>query len=99
MEGYKLQVKNYDGKDVEFHTSRLYNELESGDLLTLDYTLLWFNQSKLFKSRLLSFTRPKGNSFYKICDARGFKNLTRIRVSFSDLRDHRYNHNFNCLFT
>ena len=24
------------------------------------------------------------------------KILTKIRVEFSDLRDHRYNHNFNC---
>ena len=49
-----------------------------------------------FKEYLNKFIRPKGNSFYGIKDVIGIKLLTKIRVDFSDLRDHRYNHNFNC---
>ena len=51
---------------------------------------------KEFKTKLNNFVRPKGNIFYGIRDSFGIKLLTKIRISFSDLRDHRYNHNFNC---
>ena len=50
-----------------------------------------------FKDHLYEFIRPKGSGFYGIHDKHGIKLLTKIRVEFSDLRDHRYNHNFNCL--
>ena len=49
-----------------------------------------------FKNHLLGFIRPKGNSLFGIRDNFGIKLLTKIRVEFSDLRDHRFNHNFNC---
>ena len=49
-----------------------------------------------FKDHLNKFIRPKGNSCFSICDKFGIKLLTKIRVDFSDLRDHRFNHNFNC---
>ena len=49
-----------------------------------------------FKNHLNKFIRPKGNSFFGIRDKFGINLLTKIRVEFSDLRDHRYNHNFNC---
>ena len=50
-----------------------------------------------FKKHLNEFKRPFGHSFFGISDKFGIKLLTKIRVSFSDLRDHRYHHNFNCL--
>ena len=50
-----------------------------------------------FKNYLNSFIRPKGYSTYGINDVIGIKLLTKIRVEFSDLRDHRFNHNFNCV--
>ena len=49
-----------------------------------------------FKSNLNKFVRSEDNNFYVIRDSIGIKLLTKIRVTFSDLRDHRYNHNFNC---
>ena len=48
-----------------------------------------------FKNHLNSFIRPKGKRFYGINDNSGMK-LSKIKVQFSDLRDHRYTHNFNC---
>ena len=50
-----------------------------------------------FKINLINFVRPPGHSFYGISDKFGIKLLTKIRVEFSDLRDHRFNHNFNCV--
>ena len=49
-----------------------------------------------FKNKLCKFIRPEKSSFYNILDSYGIKLLTKIRVSFSDLRDHRYDHKFNC---
>ena len=50
-----------------------------------------------FKTNINNFIRPKSTSFYSIRDKEGIKLLTKIRVTFSDLRDHRFNHNFNCV--
>ena len=47
------------------------------------------------KTKYASFLSQKGILFI-IRDKYGIKLLTKIRVNFSDLRDHRYNHNFNC---
>ena len=60
------------------------------------------NEAKLkpsvqsFKKHLSDFNRPPGHSLYGVSDKNGIKLLTKIRVTFSDLRDHRFNHNFNC---
>ena len=62
----------------------------------LDDTIKFLPSVSQFKSNLNKFVRPKGNNFYTIRDSVGIKLLTKIRVTFSDLRDHRYNHNFNC---
>ena len=50
---------------------------------------------KNFKERINSSIRPE-KSFCTEINKYGMKLLTQIRVDFSDLRDHRYNHNFNC---
>ena len=49
-----------------------------------------------FKKYLNNFKRPAGNSIFGIRDKFGIKLLTKIRVNFSDLLDHRFNHSFNC---
>ena len=50
-----------------------------------------------FKKYLNGFIRPLGHHLFRLQDKFGVKLLTKIRVSFSDLRDHRFNHNFNCV--
>ena len=50
-----------------------------------------------FKKYLNNFIRPLGHPLFGISDKIGIKLLTKIRVSFSDLRDHRFDHNFNCI--
>ena len=46
-----------------------------------------------FKKYLNDFKRPVGNSVFGIRDKFEIKLLTKIRVNFSELRDHRFNHN------
>ena len=64
---------------------------------TLDSSIKSLPSLQEFKNKLNKFIRPKGNYFFTIRDNFGIKLLTKIRVTFSDLRDHRYNHNFNCV--
>ena len=47
-----------------------------------------------FRNMLLNFIRPTGNSTYKIYDPLGIKLLTRLRLSFSYLSEHKFRHNF-----
>ena len=49
-----------------------------------------------FKKYLNSFIWTPGHSFFGIRDKFEVKLLTKIRVGFSDLRDNRFDHNFNC---
>ena len=43
-----------------------------------------------------NYIRSPENLLFGISDKIGVKLLTKIRVNFSDLRDHRFHHNFNC---
>ena len=49
-----------------------------------------------FKKYINDFIRPPGNPLFGIADKYGIKLLTQIRVGFSDLREHRAHHSFNC---
>ena len=62
----------------------------------LDSNIKSSSYLSLFKTNLNKFVRPKGNIFFSIRHRFGIKLLTKIKVCFSDLRDHRFNHNFNC---
>ena len=43
---------------------------------------------------MLSFIRPIANNVYNIFDPIGLKLLTRLRLGFSLLNEHRFRHNF-----
>ena len=58
--------------------------------------ILWKELGDDFQKHLNDFIRPLGHSLFGICDKYWAKLLTKIRVSFSDLRGHRFNHNLNC---
>ena len=46
----------------------------------------------------MTFIRPVQNSVFNIFDPKGIKLLTRLRLEFSHLNDHRFRHNFqNCV--
>ena len=50
----------------------------------------------IFKKALLKTIRPHPSPCYNIKDRRGLARLTQLRVGFSDLREHRHRHHFNC---
>ena len=49
-----------------------------------------------FKSALIKEVRPSSQNTFSIKDNHGLSIITRLRVDFSDLRDHRFRHSFNC---
>ena len=48
-------------------------------------------------SKLLAKIRPNKNSIYGINDIVGVKYLSKLRLNFSVLNEHRFRHNFDCL--
>ena len=89
----------------------LYSKLQlsyriPSSLLSLPY-LSWFhlelsigNSANInaFKQKLLPFICPLENSIFNVFDQEGLKLLTRLRLGFSHLNEHRFGHNFReCL--
>ena len=60
----------------------------------LDDTIRNSESVSIFKNRLLSFIRPIQSNVYNIFDPVGLKFLTRLRLGFSHLNEHRFRHNF-----
>ena len=50
-----------------------------------------------FKNKLLRIIRPEGNSVYSISDIEGVRLLTKLRLKFSMLNEHKFRHNFDSL--
>mgnify|MGYP001793358012 CR=1 FL=1 len=48
----------------------------------------------IFKNTLIKLIRPTANPIYNLHVPKGLKFLTRLRVSFSHLREHKFKHNF-----
>ena len=49
-----------------------------------------------FKHNLIQIIKPPKRSTFRIRDVGGVKLLTRLRVKFSDLGEHRHRYNFRC---
>ena len=47
-------------------------------------------------STLIKNIRLSQNKIFSVKDNHGISLITRLRVEFSDLRDHRFRHSFNC---
>ena len=48
-----------------------------------------------FKVTILNFIGPKGNLVFNIHDTSGIKLLSRLRLNFSHLNEHKFRHNFS----
>ena len=48
----------------------------------------------LSRLKILKFIRPLPNSIFNIHNPLGIKYLTRLRVGFSHLKEHKFRHNF-----
>ena len=49
-----------------------------------------------FKEKLLASIRPPKNTVYDVFDIEGIRKLTKLRVNFSALNEHRFRHNCDC---
>ena len=47
-----------------------------------------------FKRKLIAIMRPEKRSIFKVSDLNGIKLLSRLRVKFSDVREHKFRRNF-----
>ena len=50
---------------------------------------------KKFKKTLIKVIRTKENFIFGVSDIYGIKLLTRLRLNFSHLNEHKFRHNFN----
>ena len=64
---------------------------------TLDKDIKYSSSLENFKTNINNLICPKSSSFSCDRNKYGMKLLTQIRVDFSDLRDHRFDHKFNCV--
>ena len=48
-----------------------------------------------FQLSILNFVMPRENSVFAVHDINGLKLLTRLRLNFSHLNEHKFRHNFN----
>ena len=62
---------------------------------TLDNAIKYSTSAQSFKNKINERIRAEPSPCCKQ-NRHGMKRLTQIRVDFSDLRDHRFNHRFNC---
>ena len=53
------------------------------------------NSINTFKSSILNFVRPTENSVFEVHSIKGAKLLTRLRLDFSHLNEHKFRNNFN----
>ena len=49
-----------------------------------------------FERKLLAVIRPKRKSVYNVYDRVGIKNLTKLRLQFGPLNEHKFRHHFDC---
>ena len=80
---------------MRFSSSYFHNTICEWNLL--DKSVQDSPSLAVFKSKLLRFIRPGKNPVYNIYDILGIKLLTRLRVNFSPLNEHRFRHDFDCL--
>ena len=64
------------------------------EYIKLDRDIRNSDSLNVFKWSLLKFARPEANSFFDINNPYGLKLLTRLRLSLSHLRYHKFRHKF-----
>ena len=64
------------------HTGEAWGNLR-GELRKID-------SINTFKSSILNFIRPRENSIFSVHDINGVKLLTRLKLDFSHLNEHKF---------
>ena len=95
---YNLRRSNVFEQRIErtarFSNTYIQNCVKEWNLL--DISIRSCQTISEFKRKLIQWVRPPKRSIFNIYNLKGIKLLTQLRVEFSDLRNHRYRHNFNC---
>ena len=86
------QIRNFSARTDLFSFSFFPGTIR--DWNALEPSICASNSLSLFKSKLLKFIRPKPRSLYDVHNPQGIKYLTRLRLGFSHLREHKFRHNF-----
>ena len=81
------------GRTVRFSNTYFQNILFEWNSLTLDVR----NSTSVaeFKRKLLGIIRPAQKPTYNIHDIAGIRLLTKLRLNFSALNEHKFRHNLN----
>ena len=87
MKTYPLPKQNITFSKVCFFS----HLLSSGTILT---TIRNVGSFSAFKNNILTFFRPTPNNVFNCENHRGIKLISRLRVGLSNLREHKFKHNF-----
>ena len=87
-------LKQSVGRTSRYSNTYFQNCIKEWNLL--DIFVRNYPTLSQFKHNLIQIIRPPKRSTFGIHDVEGLKLLTRLRVKFSDLREHRFRHNFRC---
>ena len=79
-------------KTVRFSHTYFHNVLAVWNALEND--IRESNTLGVFKGKLLAKIRPNKKSVFEVHDIRGVRCLTKLRVKFSPLNEHKFRHNF-----
>ena len=94
---YNLRIPRYFEPNISRtkRFSNTYFQNSINEWNSLDVSIRKCETVSQFKTKLINLVRPPKKSTFKIHDINGIKLLTRLRFEFSDLRSHRFRHNFN----
>ena len=89
----QTSIKTFSGRTKTFESS--FCPHYSKEWGNLSVELKNIDSINTFKSSILNFVMPRGNSFFAVHDINGLNLLTRLRLNFRHLNKHIFCHNFN----
>ena len=82
---YRRRTISYQNYFFPYSVNQ-WNQLDSNIRNCTSYSV--------FRNTLLKIIKPLENSIYNIDDPQGLKLLSRLRLGFSHMREHKFRHNF-----
>ena len=87
------RIKTFPARNKTFESSFFPHCAEAWGNLSEE--LRNINSINTFKTSIINFVRPRETSVFEVHDIKGVKLLTRLRLDFSHLNEHKFRHNFN----
>ena len=84
----KKIIKSFPARTKIFESSFFPHCAEAWENLSEE--LRNINSINKFKTSILNFVRPRENSVFEVHDINGVKLLTRLRLDFSHINDHKF---------